>query len=54
LDNGLCRRENRRAAVWFAAAGLSGTVAAYSSIQGLLVWPIGLGQLLIAPIAKRR
>jgi hypothetical protein len=37
----------------FAAAVLSGTVAAFSAIQGLFVWPAGLLQLLITPMEKR-
>ncbi len=31
----------------------SGTIAAFSAIQGLLVWPAGLLQILIAPLEKR-
>jgi len=43
-----------RWAVAFAAAVTSAIVSAFSSIPGLLVWPVGLGQLLIAPIEKGR
>jgi hypothetical protein len=35
-------------------AAVTGVVAAFSSAQGLLVWPIGLMQIIIAPLAKRR
>ncbi len=31
----------------------SGTIAAFSAIQGLLVWPAGLLQILIAPLERR-
>ena len=31
----------------------SGTVAAFSAIQGLLVWPAGLLQILISPLGRR-
>ena len=34
----------------FSAALISGTAASFSSAQGLLVWPAGLLQLLIAPM----
>ena len=37
----------------FPIALTSGTVAAFSAIQGLLVWPAGLLQILIAPLEKR-
>jgi ABC-2 type transport system permease protein len=35
-----------------SAALVSGTVATFSSAQGLLVWPAGLLQLLIAPVER--
>ena len=38
----------------FTGAVLSATLAAYSALHGLLVWPVGLGQLLIVPLSKRR
>lgn len=38
--------------VAFSASLLSGTVAAFSAIQGLLVWPAGLLQLLLTPLEK--
>ena len=50
---GLSRVRSGRYAPAFCGAALAATVAAYSSIQGLLVWPVGLGQLLIAPLRKR-
>jgi hypothetical protein len=37
----------------FAGALASATVASFSSTQGLLVWPVGLVQLLVAPIERR-
>jgi hypothetical protein len=37
----------------FIAAVLAATVAAYSSLQGIFVWPIGFVQLLVAPLTKR-
>jgi hypothetical protein len=49
----LSRIRNGRHAWMFGGAILAATVAAYSSLHGLLVWPVGLGQLLIAPLAKR-
>jgi hypothetical protein len=36
----------------FPAALLSGTIAAFSAIQGLLVWPVGLLQLFAIPMEK--
>ena len=38
----------------FVGGLLSATVATYSASEGLLVWPVGLGQLLIAPLGRRR
>jgi hypothetical protein len=43
----------RRRLLAFAAALISGTIAAFSTIQGLLVWPVGLLQILIAPMDGR-
>jgi hypothetical protein len=42
----------RRTAPAFLAAVASATVASFSSAQGLLVWPAGFLQLLIAPVDK--
>jgi len=36
----------------FTAALGSATVATFSAVQGLLVWPVGLLQLLVSPIGK--
>jgi hypothetical protein len=36
----------------FVAALASATIATYSVVQGLLVWPVGLVQLLIVPLEK--
>ncbi len=36
----------------FLAALVSGTVASFSSAQGLFVWPAGFVQLLIAPVER--
>jgi hypothetical protein len=36
----------------FPAALLSGTIAAFSAIQGLLVWPVGFLQLFAMPVEK--
>lgn len=44
-------RENLRK-IAFLASLLSGTIASFSAIQGLLVWSAGLLQLLIAPLEK--
>ena len=38
----------------FPAALLSGTIAAFSAIQGLIVWPVGLLQLFVSPIEKSK
>src|SRR5215210_270644 len=38
----------------FLAALLSGTIAAFSVVQGLLVWPVGLLQLYYTPIEKAK
>ena len=36
--------------VSFTAALMSATVATYSAAQGLVVWPVGLGQIFLLPI----
>jgi glucan phosphoethanolaminetransferase (alkaline phosphatase superfamily) len=36
----------------FVAALVSATVATYSVVQGMLVWPVGLLQLFISPLEK--
>lgn len=41
---------NRKVA--FVAALMSGAVASFSAAQGLLVWPVGLLQLLISPLGR--
>ena len=46
--------KNERFVALFVGGLLSATVATYSALQGLMVWPVGLGQLLIAPLSKRR
>ena len=38
----------------FAAALGSATIAAFSVLQGLFTWPVGLLQLLIGPLEKRQ
>ena len=38
----------------FSAALTSGTIAAFSAIQGLVVWPVGLLQLFVSPIEKSK
>lgn len=38
----------------FSAALTSGTIAAFSAIQGLIVWPVGLLQLFVSPIEKSK
>jgi hypothetical protein len=50
----LSRVGNDRWAAAFLGAVLVGVVGAYSSIQGLLIWPVGLGQLAISSLSKRR
>jgi ABC-2 type transport system permease protein len=49
----LSRLGNEKYISMFICAVLAATVATYSSIQGILVWPVGFGQLLIVPLAKR-
>jgi hypothetical protein len=46
------RPEARKLA--FPAALAGATVAALSAVQGLLVWPAGLLQLLLVPVERRR
>jgi hypothetical protein len=36
----------------FSAALVSATIASFSAVQGLLVWPAGFVQLLVAPIER--
>lgn len=43
----------RRGRLAFSGALGSGTVAAFSSAPGLLVWPLGLLQLLLVPAGRR-
>ena len=50
----LARMKNERFVTLFIGALLSATVATYSAFQGLFVWPVGLVQLLIAPLNKRQ
>ena len=50
----LARMKNERQAALFIGAMLSATIATYSAFQGLMVWPVGLGQLLIGPLTRRR
>lgn len=47
----LSGREDLRRFV-FPAALVSGTIAAFSAVQGLLVWPAGLLQLFALPLEK--
>jgi hypothetical protein len=49
----LGRRSNLRKLA-FAAALASATVASYSVLAGLFVWPAGLVQLCISPLEKRQ
>jgi hypothetical protein len=46
------RRDFKKSA--FAAALVSATIASYSVLQGLFVWPAGLLQLLIGPLEKSK
>ncbi len=50
----LSRIGNERYRTPFLGATMTATVAAYSSIHGLLVWPVGVGQVLMVPLTKRR
>jgi uncharacterized Tic20 family protein len=45
------RRSSGRFA--FLGAVVTGTVASFSTAQGLLVWPVGLLQLLISPVERK-
>ncbi|MCE5266263.1 MAG: hypothetical protein LLG00_00050 [Planctomycetaceae bacterium] len=38
----------------FAAAAIAATIAIYSSLQGIFVWPVGVAQLVVAPLNNRR
>ncbi|MGW8258021.1 MAG: hypothetical protein ACWGMZ_11085 [Thermoguttaceae bacterium] len=49
----LSRITDKRYLAMFVGAIVSATVASFSMIEGLLAWPIGLGQLLMAPLSKR-
>lgn len=45
--------ETERHRKWaFSAALVSATIASFSAVQGLLVWPAGLVQLLVAPMER--
>src|SRR5215212_5004781 len=46
-------RERRVGKFAFPAALISATLASLSSAQGLMVWPVGLLQLLVGPAEKR-
>ena len=50
---GLSRITIERYVSMFICAIFAATVATYSSVQGLLVWPVGLGQLLILSLTKK-
>ena len=45
-------REEKRG--WLAAALAAGTVASFSSLQGLLIWPVYVATLLAAALESRR
>lgn len=47
------RGRGRLGKVALPAAIASGVVATFSFLQGLFVWPVGLGQLLISPLERR-
>ena len=49
----LSRLNDQRYRPMFVGAIAAATVAAFSSVQGLLVWPVGLGQLLIVSLSNR-
>jgi hypothetical protein len=49
----LSRAANHRWAAAFSWAVVAAVVGSYSSIQGLLIWPVGVAQLLVAPLNKR-
>jgi hypothetical protein len=50
---GLSRVTNEKYAALFGSAISAALVSAYSSGQGIMVWPVGLCIILIAPLAKR-
>ncbi len=43
---------NPRWRLAFPAAAASGVVASFSAVQGLLVWPVGLAQILLSPLGR--
>lgn len=47
------RGQGRGGKLALIAALASGVLASFSRVEGLFVWPIGLGQLLIAPLERR-
>lgn len=47
------RRGERRGSLAFCGALVCGTIAAFSSAPGLLVWPLGFFQLLLLSIERR-
>ena len=49
----LSRLSNQRYGPMFVGAVAAATVAAFSSIHGLLVWPVGLGQLFVVSLSRR-
>jgi hypothetical protein len=49
----LSRVRNERYVVALLWAGLAATLASFSSLQGIFAWPVGLGQLLLAPLTRR-
>jgi hypothetical protein len=48
----ILRRKGLKKSAFIAAVGC-GTVASFSTVQGLFVWPAGLFQLLVSPLANR-
>ncbi len=50
----LSRMKNGRNALMFATAASAATIAAGSAMQGLAVWPVGLAQILIVSLDRRR
>jgi hypothetical protein len=50
----LSRIRDDRVAPGLVGAVLAATIGAGSSIHGLLIWPVGLGQLIISPLTARR
>lgn len=49
----LSRITDQRVTAMFAGGVVAATIASYSSVQGLFVWPVGLAQLLVIPLARR-